>query len=143
MEQLKNMNSCPMSFGFGLIHNVTDHQSWYLGVPWCTVVTRIALSARCPILSHNVPDNLQHIYIVRRSGLIIAYLPFVPKNLRFSPLPWSQTLGPEEPQRLKVNGVDAALEEEEVNPGKGGWWHCPINELWIYRETAMQSSLRH
>ena len=47
------------------------------------------------------------------------------------------------PQRLKVNGVDAALEEEEVNPGKGGWWHCPINELWIYRETAMQSSLRN
>ena len=52
------------------------------------------------------------------SGLIIAYLPFVPENLRFSPLPWSQTLGPEEPQRLKVNGVDSTLEEEEVNPGK-------------------------
>ena len=47
-----------MSFCFGLKHNVTDHQSRYLGVPWCTVVTRIALSARCPILSHNIPDNL-------------------------------------------------------------------------------------
>ena len=127
-----------MSFCFALLHNVTDHQSWYLGVPWCTVVTRIALSARCPILRHNIPDNLDK-YIWRwschvpYSGLIIAYLPFVPENLRFSPLPWSQTLGPEEPQRLKVNGVDAALEEEEVNPGKGGWWHCPINELWIGR----------
>ena len=58
MEQLKNMNSCPMSFGFGLKHNVTDHLDMYLGIPWCTVVTRIALSARCPILSHNIPDNL-------------------------------------------------------------------------------------
>ena len=69
--------------------------------------------------------------ILAKCILTVAYLSFVPKNLRFSPLPWSQTLGPEEPQRLKVNGVDAALEEEEVNPGKGGWWHCPINELWI------------
>ena len=84
-----------------------------------------------------------HIVVVRRSGLTLAYFSFVPKNLWFSPLPWSQTFGPEEPQRLKVNGVDAALEEEEVNPGKGGWWHCPINDLWIYIETAMQSSLWH
>ena len=84
-----------------------------------------------------------HIVVVRRSGLTLAYFSFVPKHFRFSPLSWSQTLGPEEPQRLKVNGVDAALEEEEVNPGKGGLWHCPINELWIYRETSMQSGLRH
>ena len=59
-----------------------------------------------------------HIVVVRRSGLTLAYFPFVPENLRFSPFPWSQTFGPEEPQRLKVNGVDAALEEEEVNPGE-------------------------
>ena len=45
-------------------------------------------------------------------------LSFVSKNLWFSPLSWSNTLRSEESQRLKINWVDAALEEEEVNPGK-------------------------
>ena len=49
--------------------------------------------------------------------LTIAYLSLVSKNLWFSPFSRSQTLRPEEPQRLKVDGVDAALEEEKVNPG--------------------------
>ena len=43
-------------------------------------------------------------------------LSFVSKNLWFSPFSWPQTLRPEESQRLKVDGVDSTLEEEEVHP---------------------------
>ena len=49
---------------------------------------------------------------------ILVYLSLVSKNLRLCPFPCSQTLTLEKTQGLKVNRVDAALEEEKENPGK-------------------------
>ena len=72
-------------------------------------------------LSHSqsqCPRQPRYMEMVLSCTVLRIDLSFVSKNLWFSPLSWSNTLRSEESQRLKINWVDPALEEEEVNPGK-------------------------
>ena len=87
VEEHKQLAHVLLYLSYTMLHD----QSRYLGIPWCTVVTRVALSTSCPILGHNVPDNLNMEIVLYRHALsdYCIPLPCVQKSLVQSILPVS------------------------------------------------------